>query len=125
MKTGAAMFVGVLCLVGPAQGWAVPQDPPVELATGIRQVEDGDLETAVATLEKAIQELNRSGARKRDIALAHAYLGVAHLGLDHHDRAHAALRDAWMQDNDLKLDDKKFPPRVRQLYEAARNEARA
>lgn len=96
----------------------------VDLATGIHQVEEGELEAAVLTLDAVVQRLSAEGGREKDLATAHLYLGVAHLGISQLERAKADLRDAWRNNRELTLDPKKFSPRVRQLYEEAREEAR-
>jgi len=103
--------------------WADAQTPPAaELATGIRQVEEGDLEGAIPTLGRAVEVLRRQGQSK-DLALAHLYLGMARLGLDQPDRARAEMLEAWRNNRDMKLDSKKFSPRVSQLYEEVKKEA--
>jgi len=119
------LAVGVLAVAVafPAPAWA-QRDPAVDLAVGIRQIQDGDLEPAVKTLEKVIQELSAQKGREKDLARAHLYLGAAHLGLDHTDRARAEMREAWMNNKDMKVDAKEFSPRVRQLYELAKSEAK-
>jgi hypothetical protein len=70
----------VLGLTGPAAALAPAasaQDPG--LAAGIRQVDEGDFEGAVATLEPVPPPV---GQRRCDAAQACLYLGIARLALD-------------------------------------------
>jgi hypothetical protein len=97
-------------------GFAQSDDPERLLADGIRQVEEGDLEVAVITLDTAVQRLSQPPAKEKDLVLAHLYLGMAHLGLSQWERAKEEMRAAWRNDHELRLDPKKFPPRVIQLY---------
>ena len=95
-----------------------------DLATGIRQVEEGDLEAAVITLDAVIQRLKQAKGQERDLATAHLYLSMAHLGLSQWERAKAEMREAWANNKDLTLDPKKYPPRVIQLHDDTKREAR-
>lgn len=101
---------------------AQPPSGAAELATGIRQVDEGDLEAAVLTLDGAVQRLSAEKGREKDLARAYVYLAVAHLGLGRTEDAKAKLREAWKADHDTRLDSRKFSPRLIQLYEQARQE---
>lgn len=105
----------------PAQ--ALPQTTPVELTQGIRQVEEGDLDAAIMTLDTAIQRLAGIPGRQAELALAHFYLGVSHLGMNQGERAKTEFKEAWRNKLEIDLDPKKFPPRVIQAYEEAKREA--
>jgi hypothetical protein len=86
------------------------------LIDGIRQVEEGDLEGAVITLDGVVRQLSEERKGEKEVALAHLYLGMAHLGLSQWERAKSEMREAWRNDPAMKLDAKRFPPRVMQLY---------
>lgn len=96
----------------------------VDLANGVQQVEEGDLEAAVITLDSVIQRLTAEKGREKDLARAYLYRGVARLGLGRGEDAKGDMREASKNDRDMKLDSKKFSPRVVQLFEDARQEAR-
>lgn len=110
-----------LLLTLPAR--SLPQTTPVELGQGIRQVEEGDLDAAIITLDGVIQRLREAAGSRTDLALAHFYLGVSYLGVSQAERAAAQFKEAWRNNRELKPDPKKFPPRVLQAYEKARAEA--
>ena len=94
-----------------------------ELAVGIRQVQEGDLDAAVITLDTVIQRLSKVKGAEKDVATAHLYLGMAHLGLSQWERAKAEMREAWRNNKDLRLDPQSFSPRVRQMFDDAKREA--
>jgi hypothetical protein len=92
---------------------------------GIRQVEDGDYDPAIVTLDAAARRLAGDPARARDLSQAYLYLGIAYIGKGHEAAAKAKFREAVAQIKDLTLSPDKFPPKVIDLFEAARAEARA
>jgi hypothetical protein len=92
---------------------------------GIRQVEDGDYDPAIVTLDAAARRLTGDPARARDLSQAYLYLGIAYIGKGHEAAAKAKFREAVSQIKDLTLSPDKFPPKVIDLFEAARAEARA
>jgi hypothetical protein len=92
---------------------------------GIRQVDEGDLSAAVATLTSALERLDASKAPERERALGYVYLGMAQLGLGQTDPARASLRYAWSLNQGGRLDTKRFPPRVVKLYDEMGAEVRA
>jgi hypothetical protein len=102
---------------------AAAQTEGADLALGIRQVEEGDLALAIITLDGVVQKLTGVPGRTSDLALAHLYLGMAHLGISQWERAKTEMREAWRNNKGMKLDPKKFPPRVIQAYEEAKTEA--
>lgn len=91
---------------------------------GIRQVDEGDLSTAVVTLTNAL-ERHDAQAPDRERALGYVYLGMAQLGLGQADPARASLRYAWSLNQGTRLDAKRFPPRVVRLYDEVGAEVRA
>jgi len=104
-------------------GQAVTSDP--EVLRGIRQVEDGDYDPAIVTLDAVARRLSGDPARTRDLSQAYLYLGIAYIGKGHEAAAKAKFREAVAQIKDLTLSPDKFPPKVIDLFEAAREEARA
>ncbi len=104
----------------PALAAAV-QDPG--LAAGIRQVDEGDFEGAVATLGPVVDRLSpKSG---HDAAQACLYLGIAHLALDQRDAARARFREALGHEPTLRLGPDRFSPKVIAAFEEARREREA
>jgi hypothetical protein len=111
----------VLALAAPAGAQApVVSDPDVR--EGIRQVEEGDYDAAILTLDNAARRLSADPARTRELSQAYLYLGVAYVGKGHEAAAKAKFREAVTQLREMTLSPDKFPPKVIDLFEAAREE---
>ena len=112
-------------LIGTPLIHAQPATADAELQRGIRQVEDGDYDPAIVTLDAAARRLGGDPAHARDLSQAYLYLGIAYIGKGHEAAAKAKFREAVAQIKDLTLSPDKFPPKVIDLFEAARAEERA
>jgi hypothetical protein len=112
-------------LIGTPLVHAQPVTADAELQRGIRQVEDGDYDPAIVTLDAAARRLAGDPTRVRDLSQAYLYLGIAYIGKGHEAAAKAKFREAVAQIKDLTLSADKFPPKVIDLFEAARAEAQA
>lgn len=108
-------FLG-LSLPAPGQ---VAGDP--EVAMGIKQVEEGDHDAAIVTLDAATRRLAAQGM-SRQLGDAYLYLGIAYLAKGYEMSAKARFREALAQIKDLKLSADKFPPKVIEVFETARGE---
>jgi hypothetical protein len=97
---------------------AADTDP--ELATGVKQVEEGDFEGAIVTLEPVASRLAAFGGS--DAVRAFLYLGIAQLALDQREAARHSLARALDFDPDLQLSPREFSPKVRNTLEEARRE---
>jgi putative NIF3 family GTP cyclohydrolase 1 type 2 len=97
--------------------------PESGVAAGARQVEEGDFEAAVATLESAIPRLRGDPARVRLLVQADIQLAVAHTALDHTAQAVQAFAEALSLDPSLHLDAARFSPKVLRALETAREQA--
>lgn len=102
-----------------SQPWA--SDPDV--AKGIQQVEEGDYDAAILTLDRAARRLATDPEKTEILSFAYLYLGIAYLGKGHEAAAKAKFRDAISQIKDLTLSPEEYPPKVINLFEAAREEA--
>jgi hypothetical protein len=122
-QTVAACLVASLSWASAAIAQPVPADR--DLLAGIRQVEDGDYDSGIVTLDAAARRLAGDPARVRDLSQAYLYLGIAYIGKGHEAAAKAKFREAVAQMKDLALSPDKFPPKVIDLFEAARAEMRA
>jgi hypothetical protein len=100
-----------------------PPDP--ELARGIRQVEDGEFDAAVLTLDAVARRAKDHGGAASELARAQLYLGVAYAGLRQEATAKARFVQALENDRSLTLSARKFPPRVIELFDEARLEVGA
>jgi hypothetical protein len=106
----------ILGLALATSGWA--EDP--ELSRGIQQVDEGDFERAISTLEPAAQRLAQSSGP--DAAQAFVYLGIAQLALDQREAALLSFGRALDLDPDLTLSPDLFSPKIRRALEEARRE---
>lgn len=99
-------------------------DPDVR--RGIALVDEGEYDSAILTLDGAVRRLAADkGHSTRDLAEAYFYLGVAYLGKGHETSAKARFREAVQQARDMSPSPEKFPPRVIELFEKAKEESRA
>lgn len=96
-------------------------DPDV--AKGMRQVDDGDYDAAIVSLDAAARRLSADPARAKDLSQAYLYLGIAYVGKGHEAAAKAKFREALAGIKDLTLSPDQFPPKVINLFEAAKEEA--
>jgi hypothetical protein len=120
MRRAAAGLLAFALLTAPAGGApAASQD----LASGVRQVQEGDFETAVVTLQAVTRALAGQTARRLELAQAYLYLGIAHVALDQPEPANAAFKAALAQNKSLRLSEERFSPKVIAAFEAARREA--
>lgn len=117
-----------LCLVVglAAPGMAGAQPPPTdpEIVKGMRQVDEGDYDAAIVTLDTAARRLSSDPGKTRELSHAYLYLGIAYVGKGHEAAAKAKFREAVAGIKDLTLSADKYPPKVINLFEAARDEAR-
>jgi tetratricopeptide (TPR) repeat protein len=113
---GAALMVTPLPLPGQSS------DP--ELAQGVRQVREGDFESAVTTLESAVRRLSGMPERSRELVQAYLNLGVAYVALDQPETARGRFKEALIRDRKLKLSPAEYSPKVLAVFEEARREAR-
>jgi hypothetical protein len=103
---------------------AVAQDEAADpdVNEGIRLVEIGEYDAAILTLDNAARRLAADPARVEELSRAYLYLGIAYLGKGHEAAARARFRDAVTQMKDLTLSPEEFPPKVINLFEAARED---
>jgi hypothetical protein len=119
-----ALACSVLALALAAASWPAQaetvSDPDV--LKGIKQTEEGDYDAAIFTLDAAARRLAADPARPADLSQAYLYLGIAFVGKGHDAAAKARFRDALTQLHNLSLSAEKYPPKVINVFEAARDE---
>ena len=102
------------------------QGPPrvtdTEVLKGIKQVDDAEYDTAIFTLDSAVRRLSGDAKRQQDLAQAYLYLGIAYMGKGHDALARAKFRAAVAAVRDIALSLERFPPKVIDALEAAREE---
>jgi hypothetical protein len=118
-KSLPLLLIAVL-LGASARAQSSVSDPDVR--KGIRLVDDGDYDGAIVTLDAATRRLAADPSHAPDLPQAYLYLGVAFVGKGHEAAAKAKFREALKQARDLSLSSDKFPPKVIDLFEVAREE---
>jgi hypothetical protein len=110
----------LVALVVPPAQTDTPTDP--EIAKGIAQVDDGDYDGAILTLDNTARRLAADPKRSADLSQAYLYLGIAYIGKGHEAAGKAKFREAIAQIRTLSLSPDKFPPKVIDIFEAAKAE---
>lgn len=108
--------VALLALAGGA-----PDAPDPELARGIKLVEQGEYSQAILVLDGAALRLDKRGD-KPQAAQAHLYLGVADVGESQETLARASFREALTRDPNIALSAFDVSPKVRDLFQKAKDE---
>jgi tetratricopeptide (TPR) repeat protein len=116
-----ALVLAILPALASATEPAV-SDPDVQ--KGVKQVDEGDYDAAIFTLDSAARRLAGDPAKVADLSQAYLYLGIAYMGKGHQAAAHAKFREAVQQIRDISLSPDRFPPKVIDALEAARAEVR-
>jgi hypothetical protein len=97
--------------------------PPDDLARGIQQVEGGEFDAAVLTLDSVVRRLSAQASPPADLARAYLYLAIAYLGMSQEQAAKARFLDALKADRSLELSTGEFPPRIVQFFERVKKES--
>jgi hypothetical protein len=103
-------------LLAPAARAGTPEE---DLAIGVKQVEEGDFEAALQTLDSASRRLSGDKAKSKELARAYFYIGMAYVGMSQETEARSKFLQAWRSDPGLKPSTKEFPPRIVNAYEEA------
>jgi len=104
----------------PSGAQAPPSD--AEVLKGIKQVDDGDYDAAILTLDSAARRLATDPKRGRELSQAYLYLGIAYVGKGQEAAARARFREALGQIKDLSLSPDRYPPKVIDIFEAAKED---
>jgi len=113
-----SLFLVLVCLAGVAFAQVVPRNEA--LTKGAQQVDEGDFEDAVRTIEKGIDQPDLT-----DDQLAEMYrlLGLSHLYLGNEDKARDAFEKLLQARPDYELP-KAAPPKIRALYARIKEDIR-
>jgi hypothetical protein len=121
-----ALFLGLLLTAAPARllaAAAAPSKDP-DITRGLKLVDEGDYDDAIVALDSAVRRLAADASRKAELAEAYLYLGIAYLAKGQETAAKAKFREALTRAGDLSLSADRFPPKVVDIFEAARDEVR-
>jgi tetratricopeptide (TPR) repeat protein len=120
-----SLFLSLILAVTPALSAAAePSVTDPDVQKGVQQVDEGDYDAAIFTLDAAARRLAGDPKRVADLSQAYLYLGIAYMGKGHQAAAHAKFREAVQQIRDISLSPDRFPPKVIDALEAARAEVR-
>ena len=122
-----SLLMIAILVVLPALASAAPASEPTDpdVLKGVKQVEDGDYDGAIFTLDGAARRLATDPKKVADLSHAYLYLGIAYMGKGHEAAAKAKFKEAVATIKDLSLSPDKFPPKVIDVFEAAKSEANA
>ncbi len=112
----------VALLVNPGLLSAQATITDAEVLAGIAQVENGEYDQAIFTLDTACRRLAGDPEKKGELSQAYLYLGIAYFGKGHEAAAKAKFREAVLQLRSLSLSAEQYPPKIIDLFEAARAE---
>lgn len=112
----------LLCLGLLRQPLFAQTAPDPEVAKGIREVEEGDIDAGILTLDAAARRLARDPSRAHILAQAYLYLGIAYLGKGQQALAKVQFREAVTRAPELSLSPDQYPPKVVELFEAAKRD---
>ena len=115
----AAVALVVVALAAVASPAAAQPARDAGMAKGIAQVQDGQHEAAVETLDDAVRRLSATPAGKEELAQAYLWLGLAYAHLDSDKAARAAFRQALALDPRVSLADG-WPAKVTRLFAEVR-----
>jgi hypothetical protein len=123
MRSGALALV-VIALVGIVGVLMAQQPTEQSLETGIRQVQEGEFETAIITLDGVVRRLSSEKPVRKDVvAKAYAYLSVAYFALGQEQTAKEKFAEGWKVDPTFEPSASEFPPRYLKFLQEARKDA--
>lgn len=93
------------------------------LTAGIRQVQSGEFESGIVSLEAFVKKVSSDKTRSKDLVQAYLWIGVAYVRLREERKAMDMLVDAFRQDETLSPSEQDFPPEVLKVFRKAKEEA--
>jgi len=121
-RKALAVVLSLALPLSPILAIAQADVTDAEVRKGIRAVEEGDYDAAIFTLDAAARRLAADPSGARDLPQAYLYLGIAYVGKGHEAAAKAKFREALRQIKDLSLNADRYPPKVIDVFEAAKAE---
>jgi hypothetical protein len=121
MKKVLCAAVLLLCAATPHAWSGTLAD---DLALGVKQVEEGDFRSAIATLDGVTKRIGADRSKAKELSRAYVYMAIAYVGMSQEAAARDKFLEAWRNDTALKLSRKEFSPRVIETFEQAVREAR-
>jgi S1-C subfamily serine protease len=119
MRQGIGGIVAAALLLA---GGATARAQDAEVARGVKQIEQGDPQGGLETLDAAVRRLSTAPDAADELARAHLHMGIAYAALDQEKAAHASFREALQLRRQLTLDPQRFPRRTLRIFEEALRE---
>jgi len=119
------LCAALVCALVQAPVSSLAQQRDEQLELGVKQVEGGEFDAAVITLDGVVRRLSAGGASSKELARAYTYLGITYLSLGQETSAKARFLEALKVEPGLKLDAKEFPPKVVQFFDQVKAQAPA
>lgn len=113
----------VVCSALVVLSWPAALPAQDVLAAGVAMVNEGRFDEAIFTLDGVIRGYVGDPARKRELAQAYLYQGLAFLGLQQTELAKVSFREALKANPDLKVSPVQFSAQVVAAFGAARDQA--
>lgn len=121
MRSAVCPCLVLALIAGPAHAQTAPGQPEATLTLGIKQVDEGNFQAALFTLDAVARRLVLEPAmHATDLSQAYLYRGVALVGLGQEEGAKGSFAAALQYDKTLRIGEDRFPPRVVRVFEAAR-----
>jgi hypothetical protein len=114
------LFLACTVLAWPTAAHADGSE--AELDRGIALVQEGEYAEAIIVLDAAARRLAKDPGQQLEAAQAYLHLGIAYVGEGQEALAKASFREAAACDADLVLTAFDVSPKVRELFQQARDE---
>jgi hypothetical protein len=122
-RFSASRGVAVLLAIWlPASSLAQQQAIDPELEKGLRLVKQGEYGQAIIVLDPVATRLGKNPALKGQAAQAYLNLGIAYVGQGQEALASASFREAVVRDGTLQLNAFDISPKVRELFQKAKDD---
>jgi hypothetical protein len=122
MTRALVTLLAFLCAAPSGRGAQETAAPGADVAAGVKQVQEGDFEGAIVTLEAAAARLRGDPRSVRLLVQTDIQLGVAHVALEHTPQAVQAFAEALALDPSLRLGADRFSPKVLRTFATAREQ---
>jgi hypothetical protein len=104
LRNALCLLLALGLLAGAPIAAQTPAATDPEVTKGIRQVDEGDYDAAIVTLDGAARRLATDKNKVKDLSQAYLYLGIAYVGKGHEAAAGAGAYLAFGKSDDDSCD---------------------